>query len=158
MDCFSGVQFKCTPGCGFFHFSIYSQNSGYPLRGDRNFLCSDGTRKAVKKTCRWHVFRPWESPSNSRRIRNGCGLNLNMSENEKVLVHGTFPESPKRTLAPKKRLPLRAASFCAEMGHEPSNASVRGTLARFLPDSGNKSQHDRPKIDVLPVFKRCNSQ
>ena len=21
-----------------------------------------GTRKAVKKTCRWHVFRPWESP------------------------------------------------------------------------------------------------
>ena len=22
----------------------------------------NGTRKAVKKTCRWHVFRPWESP------------------------------------------------------------------------------------------------
>ena len=27
------------------------------------FYCFDGTRKAVKKTCRWHVFRPWESPS-----------------------------------------------------------------------------------------------
>ena len=32
-----------------------------------------GTRKAVKKTCRWHVFRPWESPSKYRRIRHGCG-------------------------------------------------------------------------------------
>lgn len=26
------------------------------------FLIRGGTRKAVKKTCRWHVFRPWESP------------------------------------------------------------------------------------------------
>ena len=23
----------------------------------------NGIRKAVKKTCRWHVFRPWENPS-----------------------------------------------------------------------------------------------
>ncbi len=25
---------------------------------------ADGTRKGVKKTCRWHVFSPWESPMN----------------------------------------------------------------------------------------------
>ena len=25
-------------------------------------LSDDGIRKAVKKTCRWHVFRPWENP------------------------------------------------------------------------------------------------
>ena len=34
---------------------------------------ADGTRKAGPgaagvKTCRWHVFRPWESPRISRRI------------------------------------------------------------------------------------------
>ena len=26
------------------------------------FWYGSRTRKAVKKTCRWHVFRPWESP------------------------------------------------------------------------------------------------
>ena len=27
------------------------------------FIYGDnGIRKAVKKTCRWHVFRPWENP------------------------------------------------------------------------------------------------
>jgi len=35
------------------------------------FFGARRTRKAVKKTCRWHVFRPWESPSTYRRIRKG---------------------------------------------------------------------------------------
>jgi len=26
------------------------------------FFMPYGNRKAVKKTCRWHVFRPWEIP------------------------------------------------------------------------------------------------
>ena len=30
--------------CGF-ESHLSHQNSGYPLRGDRNFLCGDGTRK-----------------------------------------------------------------------------------------------------------------
>ena len=30
---------------------------GYPVFSGMG----GGTRKAVKKTCRWHVFRPWES-------------------------------------------------------------------------------------------------
>jgi len=47
--------------------------------------------------------RAWESPSNSRRIRYGCGLNLNMSDAEKALVRAHFSKSPIRTLAPKKR-------------------------------------------------------
>ena len=41
----------------------------------RLFLFSlgcNGTRKAVKKTVRWTVFRPWESPLLCRCIRFGC--------------------------------------------------------------------------------------
>ena len=26
------------------------------------FYGVNGIRKAVKKTCRWHIFRPWENP------------------------------------------------------------------------------------------------
>ena len=36
--------------------------------GIRIFDTPGGTRKGVKKTCRWHVFSPWESPSKFRRI------------------------------------------------------------------------------------------
>ncbi len=43
-----------------------------PFWGDRFFGARDGTRKAVIKTCRWHVFRPWESPADFRRIPQGC--------------------------------------------------------------------------------------
>jgi len=32
-----------------------------------------GTRKAVKKTCRGHVFRPWESPRKSNGGPQGTG-------------------------------------------------------------------------------------
>ena len=32
------------------------------------FFLLYGNRKAVKKTCRWHVFRPWEIP-----FVSGCG-------------------------------------------------------------------------------------
>ena len=91
--------------CGF-ESHLSHQNSGYPIRGDRNFLCGDGTRKGGTsprtgaKSVRWTLFSPWESPSKSRCIRYGCRLILNLSENEKVLVRRTFPKSPIRTLAP----------------------------------------------------------
>ena len=44
--------------------------SHYPPHKKRHplgclFLWHDGIRKAVKKTCRWHVFRPWENPWNA---------------------------------------------------------------------------------------------
>ena len=32
-----------------------------------------GNRKAVKKTCRWHVFRPWEIPLMSGHGLQDCG-------------------------------------------------------------------------------------
>ena len=32
-----------------------------------DFLLPYAKRKAVKKTCRWHVFRPWEIPTTYRR-------------------------------------------------------------------------------------------
>ena len=51
------------------------------------------SRKAVKKTCQWHVFRPWESPSDSRRIRYGCGWNLNTSDAQKRWYGRTFGKS-----------------------------------------------------------------
>ena len=53
--------------------------TGWPL-----FWCESGTRKGGTspqtgvKSVRWTLFSPWESPSNSRRIRYGCGLDLNL--------------------------------------------------------------------------------
>ena len=39
------------------------------------FYGGEGDRiwKAVKKTCRWHVFRPWENPWTCERTHTGCG-------------------------------------------------------------------------------------
>jgi len=37
----------------------------------------DGIRKAVKKTVRWTVFRPWENPLTCESIRYGCGRRSN---------------------------------------------------------------------------------
>ena len=97
--------------CGF-ESHLSHQNSGYPLRGDRNFLCRDGTRKGGTspqtgvKSVQWILLSPWDSPLNLRRIRNGCGSNSNMSDVEKVLVQRTFLKNPIRTLAPKIGLSL----------------------------------------------------
>ena len=88
-----------------YHLSQISPNPFWDL--EIFFVCArEGTRKAVKKTCRWHVFRLWESPSDSRRIRYGCGWNLNTSDAQKRWYNSTFLNSPIRTLAPKYRLPL----------------------------------------------------
>ena len=38
----------------------------------------NGTRKAVKKTVRWTVFRPWESTLLCRCIRYGCRCKANL--------------------------------------------------------------------------------
>ncbi len=82
-ECWNGRQarLRCVwqPPCGF-ESHLSHQNIGHPVRGARYFYARDGTRKAVKKTCRWHVFRPWESPSDLRRIRYGCGSNLSISD------------------------------------------------------------------------------
>ena len=43
------------------------QKTGDRISGHRFFNLGDGIRKAVKKTCRWHVFRPWENPAVSGR-------------------------------------------------------------------------------------------
>ena len=47
-----------------------------PMWASGFFSTRAGTRKAEKKTVRWTVFPPWESPSKSRRIQYGCGLVL----------------------------------------------------------------------------------
>ena len=55
-------------------------------------------RKGVKKTVRWTVFPPWESPLKSRRIWYGCGLiliciyNCSLSQNirEPIWAPGYF--------------------------------------------------------------------
>ena len=58
-----------------------------------------------KKVSGGHFFSPWESPSNSRRIRYGCGWNLNVPDTEKVLVSRAFSKNPVRTFVPKKNNP-----------------------------------------------------
>ena len=37
------------------------------------FYSLNGNRKAVKKTCRWHVFRPWENPGVSMKDKLSAG-------------------------------------------------------------------------------------
>ena len=77
-ECWNGRQarLRCVWLCRVGSSPISrTKKSRYPS-GYLDFLMPDGTRKAVKKTCQWHVFRPWESPTKSRRIRYGCGLIL----------------------------------------------------------------------------------
>ena len=54
------------------------QKTGDRICGHRFFNWCDGVRKAVKKTCRWHVFRPWENPLVSGRTPCGCGQKSNI--------------------------------------------------------------------------------
>ena len=37
------------------------------------FMVCAGIERPLKKTCRWHVFRPWEIPLIFGRIPQGCG-------------------------------------------------------------------------------------
>ena len=69
------------------------------------FFNAEGTRKAVKKTCRWHVFRPWESPFDLRRIPLGMWIKSEYLLRRKVLIRRAFPKSPIRTLARKQDNP-----------------------------------------------------
>ena len=118
--------------CGF-ESHLSHQKSGYPIRGDRNFLCLRWDSKARPersegiKQSGGLFYRAWGSPSNSRRIRYGCGLNLNMSDAEKALVRAHFSKSPIRTLAPREspyrtfplifcKLSLIVAHLCATNG------------------------------------------
>ena len=75
------------------------------------FCARDGTRKGDTspqtgvKSVRWTLFSPWESPSNSRRILYGCGLNLNIYETQKespTWAFGFFNASDGTRKAVKK--------------------------------------------------------
>ena len=80
------------------------------------FMIRCGNRKAVKKTCRWHVFRPWEIPFVSERSQQGCEM--------KQSIRGTFCFH-------------RGVIFLLLKGIEPSNARVRWTLAWRQLDGAN---------------------
>ena len=62
-------------------------------------------RRQGNKVSGGHFVSPWESPSDFRLIRYGCGGNLNMSNSEKTLVWQRFLKNPIRTLAPLKKDP-----------------------------------------------------
>ena len=72
----------------------YGDILGLPVRAASFFGARRGTRKGGTspqtgaKSVRWTLFSPWESPSDSRRIRYGCGWNLNMSGAEKSWYGG----------------------------------------------------------------------
>jgi len=53
----------------------------------------NGTRKAVKKTCRWHVFRPWESPV--------CRVSGKQQGGRGPVDNGTRRERPARRAGKK---------------------------------------------------------
>ena len=89
-------------GWGFESLPVYQKSrypSGYLLFW---FSGKKGTRKGGTSACtgaktvRWTVFSPWESPSYSRCIRQGCRWNMNFclhcsgrdSKNEIQLSYG----------------------------------------------------------------------
>ena len=44
-----------------------------------SFFCLPyGNRKAVKKMCQWHIFRPWEIPLTSGRIPPGMWTEVSL--------------------------------------------------------------------------------
>ena len=73
-----------------------------------------GTRKAVKKTCRWHVFRPWESPrkpndGSQRTGRRFPAIGTAPSDaihNKSELDH--VPSQGRSTIRPKNTPIMRA--------------------------------------------------
>ena len=89
--------------------------SHYPPQKNRRYLrispvfiwfwADNGIRKAVKKTCRWHVFRPWESPWNLRRIWYGCGSNSNISYVLNHCYKRVFEKSYKNTVTKQLQIP-----------------------------------------------------
>jgi len=62
------------------------QKTGIRFCGFQFFNRGDGIRKAVKKTCRWHVFRPWENPLISGCTPCGCGQKSNMCDFRNPLI------------------------------------------------------------------------
>jgi hypothetical protein len=60
-----------------------------------------GTRKAVKKTCRGHVFRPWESPrkpnDGSQRTGRWFPAIGTSSNRRSISLHSEATSCPKGT-------------------------------------------------------------
>ena len=108
-------------GLGF--ESRYSdQNSGDHIRGRRNFF-RIGIRKAVKKTCRWHVFRPWENPLLHRRTPCGCGYGAILFDAANPII----------TLRPKNWNPLlRVPVFLLCCGIRIDYGGSSGSRTRIL--------------------------
>ena len=68
-----------------FESPLSHQKTEIPIRVSQLFYAREGTRKAggsvsSVKTVLWTVFSPWESPSDLRRIPEGCGSIRNMSD------------------------------------------------------------------------------
>ena len=146
-------RFKMHPGVRILPFqSLFPNISESHLGFGDIFVCTrDGTRKAVQKTYRRRVFRPWESPSDSKRIRYGCGWNLNMSDGEKSLVRVHCLKSPIRTLAPNNPDgPRTIKSKCPVDCCLPSAGQRLITISQR--NIGKESHHDRPEIENLPVL------
>jgi len=68
-----------------------------------------GNRKAVKKTCRGHVFRPWEIPSFRECSRYGCKTET---------IYGS----------PKRHTPLGVCLFCHTGIERPLRKRAGGTF------------------------------
>ena len=118
--------------CGFESHLSHQKREG--TKGTLSFLVwVVRTRKAVKKTCRWHVFRPWESPSKSRCIRYGCRWVLNMCDAEKPLVRAHLFNKFYKSIGTK--IPVIpygvAGSFCVS-----KTLSLRASAHTGAPQGG----------------------
>ena len=68
----------------------------------------NGIRKAVKKTCRWHVFRPWENPWKADGTPQGvlAAFHLSVHPSAGLCIVSTYD-----TFARKERHPFGCLFF-----------------------------------------------
>ena len=107
---------KCSPGRGFYQNIRPNTNKkwGYLLVSPLFISPSgrEGTRKGGTspqtgaKTCRWHVFSPWESPSDLRTHPGGVWIEISPM----------FAATPLRRRGLDRAAPLRYTLFARDHG------------------------------------------
>ena len=110
-----------------FESPLSHQKTEIPIRVSQLFYAREGTRKAggsvsSVKTVLWTVFSPWESPSDLRRIPEGCGSNWNLYEAQKRWNAALFQKVQKEYSHQKGA--LWGSFFARERGLERAAAAL----------------------------------
>ncbi len=116
-------------GWGFESLLAY-QKSAAP-RGGAFLVRQKGLEKGVKKTCRWHVFSPRESPSPiSDASHQGCGWNRSHST-------GRFRRLAKGPLNGTGSVPYERSGGAVQLTGHGMKPPLRGTMCCNRPPQGS---------------------